>query len=67
MIEDESFFIVLFNCYGSFLFFMYFYKLIELFLNEFLEIVNNFLMSCKDGNYYFLLFNKINDCYLFDS
>lgn len=43
------------------------YKLIEPFLNEPLEIANNFLMSRKDGNYHFLLFNKINDRYLSDS
>lgn len=46
---------------------MHLYKLIEPFLNEPLEIANNFLMSRKDGNYHFLLFNKINDRYLSDS
>lgn len=67
LIEDESPFIALFNRYGSPLPLMHLYKLIEPFLNEPLEIANNFLMSRKDGNYHFLLFNKINDRYLSDS
>ncbi len=37
------------------------------FVNEPLEIGNNYLMSRKDSNSHFLLFNKINNRYLSDS
>lgn len=36
------------------------------FINEDIEIINNYVLSCKDNNYYFLLFNKINDWYMLD-
>lgn len=46
---------------------MHIYKMVVAFVNEPLEIGNNYLMSRKDGNSHFLLFNKINDRYLSDS
>ena len=46
---------------------MHIYKMGDSFVDEPLELGNNYLISRKDGNYHILLFNKINDRYLSDS
>lgn len=46
---------------------MHLYQFITPFVDEPIIIANNYLMSRKDGNYHFILFNKINDRYLSDS
>ncbi|CAC8468950.1 AraC family transcription regulator [Staphylococcus aureus] len=43
----------------------YFYTIIRT-LSEDIEITNNYVLSRKDNNYHFLLFNKINDRYMSD-
>lgn len=67
LIDDDSQYISLFNSYGSPLPLMHIYKMVASFVDEPLEVGNNYLMSRKGGNYHFLLFNKINDRYLSDS
>ena len=46
---------------------MHLYQFIAAFIDVPIHIANNYLMSQKDGNYHFILFNKINDRYLSDS
>ena len=67
LIDDHSQYIALFNNYGSPLPLMHIYKMGDSFVDEPLELGNNYLISRKDGNYHILLFNKINDRYLSDS
>ncbi len=45
---------------------MHLYKMFRPFVNEDIEITNNYVLSRKDNNYHFLLFNKINDRYMSD-
>ena len=40
---------------------MHLYQFIAAFIDVPIHIANNYLMSQKDGNYHFILFNKIND------
>ena len=48
-------------------FLIHIYKMAHAFVNEPIQISNNYIMSRKDGNYHFILFNKINDRYLSDT
>lgn len=66
LIDDNSRFISLYNKYGSPLPLVHLYKLIAPFVNEQVQITNNYMMSHKDNNYHVLLFNQINDRYLSD-
>ena len=67
LFEDNPMFIALFNRHGSLLPIMHLYQFIAAFIDVPIHISNNYLMSQKDGNYHFILFNKINDRYLSDS
>lgn len=66
LLDDHSNYISLYNKYGSPLPLMHLYKMIRPFVNEDIEITNNYVLSRKDNNYHFLLFNKINDRYMSD-
>ncbi|HGZ8232268.1 TPA: AraC family transcriptional regulator Rsp [Staphylococcus aureus] len=66
LLDDHSNYISLYNKYGSPLPLMYLYKMFRPFVNEDIEITNNYVLSRKDNNYHFLLFNKINDRYMSD-
>ncbi|HDI0979855.1 AraC family transcriptional regulator Rsp [Staphylococcus aureus] len=66
LLDDHSNYISLYNKYGSPLPLMHFYKMFRPFVNEDIEITNNYVLSRKDNNYHFLLFNKINDRYMSD-
>ncbi|HDH6241960.1 TPA: AraC family transcriptional regulator Rsp [Staphylococcus aureus LTCF-10-38] len=61
LLDDHSNYISLYNKYGSPLPLMHLYKMFRPFVNEDIEITNNYVLSRKDNNYHFLLFNKIND------
>lgn len=67
LIADETKYLSLFNEFGNALPLIHIYKMTHPFVNEELQICNNYIMSRKDGNYHFILFNKINDRYLSDS
>ncbi|HDE9857293.1 AraC family transcriptional regulator Rsp [Staphylococcus aureus] len=64
LLDDHSNYISLYNKYGSPLPLMHLYKMFRPFVNEDIEITNNYVLSRKDNNYHFLLFNKINDRYM---
>ncbi|MFT1983196.1 AraC family transcriptional regulator Rsp [Staphylococcus aureus] len=66
LLNDHSNYISLYNKYGSPLPLMHLYKVFRPFVNEDIEITNNYVLSRKDNNYHFLLFNKINDRYMSD-
>lgn len=66
LLDDHSNYISLYNKYGSPLLLMHLYKMFRPFVNEDIEITNNYVLSRKDNNYHFLLFNKINDRYMSD-
>ncbi|HGO2206651.1 TPA: AraC family transcriptional regulator Rsp [Staphylococcus aureus] len=66
LLDDHSNYISLYNKYGSPLPLMHLYKMFRPFVNEDIEITNNYVLSRKDNNYHFLLFNKINDRYISD-
>ncbi|HEH8567037.1 TPA: AraC family transcriptional regulator Rsp [Staphylococcus aureus] len=66
LLDDHSNYISLYNKYGSPLPLMHLYKMFRPFVNEGIEITNNYVLSRKDNNYHFLLFNKINDRYMSD-
>ncbi|HGN7410081.1 TPA: AraC family transcriptional regulator Rsp [Staphylococcus aureus] len=66
LLDDHSNYISLYNKYGSPLPLMHLYKMFRPFVNEDIEITNNYVLSRKDNNYHFLLFNKINDQYMSD-
>lgn len=66
LLDDHSNYISLYNKYGSPLPLMHLYKMLRPFVNEDIEITNNYVLSRKDNNYHFLLFNKINDRYMSD-
>ncbi|HEA3078958.1 TPA: AraC family transcriptional regulator Rsp [Staphylococcus aureus] len=66
LLDDHSNYISLYNKYGSPLPLMNLYKMFRPFVNEDIEITNNYVLSRKDNNYHFLLFNKINDRYMSD-
>ncbi|HDE5162390.1 TPA: AraC family transcriptional regulator Rsp [Staphylococcus aureus] len=66
LLNDHSNYISLYNKYGSPLPLMHLYKMFRPFVNEGIEITNNYVLSRKDNNYHFLLFNKINDRYMSD-
>ncbi|MCW1282044.1 AraC family transcriptional regulator Rsp, partial [Staphylococcus aureus] len=66
LLDDHSNYISLYNKYGSPLPLMHLYKMFRPFFNEDIEITNNYVLSRKDNNYHFLLFNKINDRYMSD-
>ncbi|MBA1383833.1 AraC family transcriptional regulator Rsp [Staphylococcus aureus] len=66
LLDDHSNYISLYNKYGSPLPLMHLYKMFRPFVNEDIEITNNYVLSRKDNNYHFLLFNKINDLYMSD-
>ncbi|HFO2247829.1 TPA: AraC family transcriptional regulator Rsp [Staphylococcus aureus] len=66
LLDDHSNYISLYNKYGSPLPLMHSYKMFRPFVNEDIEITNNYVLSRKDNNYHFLLFNKINDRYMSD-
>ncbi|MBW5883001.1 AraC family transcriptional regulator Rsp [Staphylococcus aureus] len=66
LLDDHSNYISLYNKYGSPLPLMHLYKIFRPFVNEDIEITNNYVLSRKDNNYHFLLFNKINDRYMSD-
>ncbi|HAR5448855.1 TPA: AraC family transcriptional regulator Rsp [Staphylococcus aureus] len=66
LLDDHSNYISLYNKYGSPLPLMHLYKMFRPFVNEDIEITNNYVLSLKDNNYHFLLFNKINDRYMSD-
>ncbi|HCW8306664.1 TPA: AraC family transcriptional regulator Rsp [Staphylococcus aureus] len=66
LLDDHSNYISLYNKYGSPLPLMHLYKMFRPFVNEDIEITNNYVLSRKDNNYHFLLFNKINDRYMSD-
>lgn len=66
LLNDHSNYISLYNKYGSPLPLMHLYKMFRPFVNEDIEITNNYVLSRKDNNYHFLLFNKINDRYMSD-
>ncbi|HCZ9782815.1 TPA: AraC family transcriptional regulator Rsp [Staphylococcus aureus] len=66
LLDDHSNYISLYNKYGSPLPLMHLYKMFRPFVNEDIEITNNYVLSRKDNNYHFLLFNKINDRYMPD-
>ncbi|WP_414077004.1 AraC family transcriptional regulator Rsp [Staphylococcus aureus] len=66
LLDDHSNYISLYNNYGSPLPLMHLYKMFRPFVNEDIEITNNYVLSRKDNNYHFLLFNKINDRYMSD-
>ncbi|MFS4888723.1 AraC family transcriptional regulator Rsp [Staphylococcus aureus] len=66
LLDDHSNYISLYNKYGSPLSLMHLYKMFRPFINEDIEITNNYVLSRKDNNYHFLLFNKINDRYMSD-
>lgn len=67
LFEDDPMFLSLFNRHGSLLPIMHLYQFISAFIDVPIYISNNYLMSQKDGNNHFILFNKINDRYLSDS
>lgn len=66
LLNDHLNYISLYNKYGSPLPLMHLYKMFRPFVNEDIEITNNYVLSRKDNNYHFLLFNKINDRYMSD-
>ncbi|HDH1033318.1 TPA: AraC family transcriptional regulator Rsp [Staphylococcus aureus] len=66
LLDDHSNYISLYNKYGSPLPLMHLYKMFRPFVNKDIEITNNYVLSRKDNNYHFLLFNKINDRYMSD-
>ncbi|HCY9900676.1 TPA: AraC family transcriptional regulator Rsp [Staphylococcus aureus] len=66
LLDDHSNYISLYNKYGSPLPLMHLYKMFRPFVSEDIEITNNYVLSRKDNNYHFLLFNKINDRYMSD-
>ncbi|CAA4038296.1 AraC family regulatory protein [Staphylococcus aureus] len=66
LLDDHSNYISLYNKYGSPPPLMHLYKMFRPFVNEDIEITNNYVLSRKDNNYHFLLFNKINDRYMSD-
>ncbi|HDP5931086.1 TPA: AraC family transcriptional regulator Rsp [Staphylococcus aureus] len=66
LLDDHSNYISLYNKYGNPLPLMHLYKMFRPFVNEDIEITNNYVLSRKDNNYHFLLFNKINDRYMSD-
>lgn len=66
LLDDHSNYISLYKKYGSPLPLMHLYKMFRPFVNEDIEITNNYVLSRKDNNYHFLLFNKINDRYMSD-
>ncbi|MFZ8094236.1 AraC family transcriptional regulator Rsp [Staphylococcus aureus] len=66
LLDDHSNYISLYNKYGSPLPLMHLYNMFRPFVNEDIEITNNYVLSRKDNNYHFLLFNKINDRYMSD-
>lgn len=66
LLDDHSNYISLYNKYDSPLPLMHLYKMFRPFINEDIEITNNYVLSRKDNNYHFLLFNKINDRYMSD-
>lgn len=66
LLDDHSNYISLYNKYGSPQPLMHLYKMFRPFVNEDIEITNNYVLSRKDNNYHFLLFNKINDRYMSD-
>ncbi|HDF5370879.1 TPA: AraC family transcriptional regulator Rsp [Staphylococcus aureus] len=66
LLDDHSNYISLYNKYGSPLPLMHLYKMFRPCVNEDIEITNNYVLSRKDNNYHFLLFNKINDRYMSD-
>ncbi|HCT7958816.1 TPA: AraC family transcriptional regulator Rsp [Staphylococcus aureus] len=66
LLDDHSNYISLYNKYGSPLPLMHLYKMFRPFVNEDIEITNNYVLSRKDNNYHFLLFNKINARYMSD-
>ncbi|HFN8339616.1 TPA: AraC family transcriptional regulator Rsp [Staphylococcus aureus] len=66
LLDDHSNYISLYNKYGSPLPLMHLYKMFRPFVNEDIEITNNYVLSRKDNNYHFLLFNIINDRYMSD-
>ncbi|HDA2798938.1 TPA: AraC family transcriptional regulator Rsp [Staphylococcus aureus] len=66
LLDDHSNYISLYNKYGSPLPLMHLYKMFRPFVNEDIEITNNYVLSRKDNNYHFLLLNKINDRYMSD-
>ena len=59
LLDDHSNYISLYNKYGSPSPLMHLYKMFRTFVNEDIEITNNYVLSRKDNNYHFLLFNKI--------
>ncbi|EHJ07278.1 AraC family transcriptional regulator Rsp [Staphylococcus simiae] len=66
LLDDHTHHLSLYNKYGSPLPLVHLYKMMAPFVNEDIEITNNYLLSRKDNNYHFLLFNKIHDRYLSD-
>ncbi|HHW9807825.1 TPA: AraC family transcriptional regulator Rsp [Staphylococcus aureus] len=66
LLDGHSNYISLYNKYGSPLPLMHLYKMFRPFVNEDIEITNNYVLSRKDNNYHFLLFNKINNRYMSD-
>lgn len=67
LIATGSIYISLFNEFGNALPLIHIYKMAHAFVDEPIQISNNYIMSRKDGNYHFILFNKINDRYLSDT
>lgn len=67
LIATGSIYISLFNEFGNALPLIHIYKMAHAFVNEPIQISNNYIMSRKDGNYHFILFNKIYDRYLSDT
>ncbi|MBO2739756.1 AraC family transcriptional regulator Rsp [Staphylococcus aureus] len=66
LLDDHSNYIFFYNKNGSPPPLMHLYKMFRPFVNEDIEITNNYVLSRKDNNYHFLLFNKINDRYMSD-
>ena len=53
LFEDDSLDIALFNKYGSLKPIMHLYQFVAAFMNEPIEITNNYMLSRKDGDYHF--------------
>ncbi|MBO2758411.1 AraC family transcriptional regulator Rsp [Staphylococcus aureus] len=66
LFDDHLNYIFFYNKYCSPLPLIHFYKMFRPFVYEDIEITNNYVLSRKDNNYHFLLFNKINDRYMSD-
>lgn len=67
LLEEDPLDIALFNQYGSVKPLMHLYQFCAPFVREPILITNNYIMSRKDEDYHFLLFNKINNRYLSDN